>query len=270
MGVKGQRRAPHPPAPLPAPLYCALLPPARLPGILKHSVILSHDNFQKSPPSRGFTPALSPLQPLARAALLPICSAKLGQGVGNLDLTTRQCSPEAEETFRRLTSPKFTVFRVWAGRRRSGHRWKCCCPPRAPRGSGPGPGRPSPTSAHTHIPAPRSAHTLLPLPSRPLAHTYLCAQHQNMTPVESFTPRGPPAPPMPAPGHRPPCRPHPCVEPAGRLTGLAPLLAASFPAAGHRLSPPPLALWPGSLLSPPLPGASPLPDSGLSASQACP
>lgn len=150
---------------------------------------------------------------------------------GSLDLTTRQCSPEAEETFRRLTSPKFTVFRVWAGRRRSGHRWKCCCPPRAPGGSGPGPGRPSPTSAHTHIPAPRSAHTLLPLPSRPLAHTYLCAQHQNMTPVESFTPRGPPAPPMP-PGAQAALLSAPLCGARGEADGSGPSAGRFLPSCG--------------------------------------
>lgn len=41
---------------------------------------------------------------------------------------------------------------------------------------------PAPASVHTHIPVPVSVHTLVPFPSRPLAHTYLCARHQNLPP----------------------------------------------------------------------------------------
>lgn len=51
------------------------------------------------------------------------------------------------------------------------------------RGEGGTGDAPAPASAHTHIPVPISVHTLVPFPSRPFAHTYLCAWHQNLTPA---------------------------------------------------------------------------------------
>lgn len=51
-------------------------------------------------------------------------------------------------------------------------------------------GAPAPASAHTHIPVPISVHTLVPFPSRPFAHTYLCAWHQNLTPASPSHPVG--------------------------------------------------------------------------------
>ena len=126
-------------------------------------------------------------------------------------------------------------------------------------------------SPHPHTSA-RSAHTLLPLPSRPLAHTYLCARHQNMTPVESFTPRGPPAPSMPPGAQAALPSPPLCSLSLLLLLGAGgeadPVWPLSWPLPSHlrgAVCLPLLSLsGPGSLLSHPLPGASPLPVYGLS------
>lgn len=96
---------------------------------------------------------------------------------------------------------------------------------------------PAPAPANPHIPVLISVHTLVPFPSRPFAHTYLCAWHQNLTPVQSFTTHGllgsagsclhlPSAPSLPALGSSVPMPPTTPEE--GQL-----------PSSGRRLAPSP-------------------------------
>lgn len=91
---------------------------------------------------------------------------------------------------------------AWPGASGGADRWGNAAP-RVPPGSqcSPSPSRaspgyggewdaPAPAAAHTHIPVPFSVHTLVPFPSRPFAHTYLCAWHQNLTPSSPSHPVG--------------------------------------------------------------------------------
>lgn len=169
------------------------------------------------PPSQGSTQ----LRQLSSPSRHLPASAKLEQGTGHgLKLTVRQRPPEARtpnphwaqccpsrKSSRDLASPGLTLFRSWAWRRRPGRGLAeeqtggemplptCCwgAQPCHPHGPAPAPGAqdaPASAAAHTHIPVPFSAHTLVPFPSRPFAHTYLCAWHQDLTPSSPSHPGG--------------------------------------------------------------------------------
>lgn len=88
-------------------------------------------------------------------------------------------------TVRRRQAHGRSLARVW---QRSRQVWNLCpqnCwgPSSAPSHPRLAWDTPGPASAHTHIPAPISVHTLVPFPSRPFAHAYLCAWHQNLAPI---------------------------------------------------------------------------------------
>ena len=143
---------------------------------------------------------------------------------GKIPTPTAGSALSRKELFKRLISPTVTIFRGWAGRWRPAQ-----CPAEEqtqvktllPNRPGDG-GAAQALDAQPRLqPHPHtsscSAHTLGPLPSRPLALTYLCAPHHNLTPtpVQSFTPRGLPGSALVVPGCTSPQRP----PPLGSLPG---------------------------------------------------